>query len=83
MKTADVILKIQVENELSVRDSSLYLAHYVDTVSCVRRIQILIRKTCNRLLFIAISAICLKYIKTLNIEITRDSAIKISVITSS
>lgn len=58
MKTADVILKIQVENELSVRDSSLYLAHYVDTVSCVRLIQILIRKTYNRLLFIAISAIC-------------------------
>jgi len=66
-----------------VRDSSLYLAHYVDTVSCVRRIQILSWKTCNRLLFIAISAICLKYIKTLNIEISRDSAIKISVITSS
>ena len=37
MKTADVILKVQVENELSVRDSSLYLADYVDTVSCVRR----------------------------------------------
>lgn len=45
MKTADVILKIQVENELSVHDSSLYLAHYVDSLSCVRRIQILIRKT--------------------------------------